>query len=299
MEIRANYIAVGLFTILMVLGGLGFTLWIASRDKGVEVSFYDISFNESIKGLSRNSDVLFIGIRVGRVVNIKISDVTPGEARVRVAIAADTPVREDSMAQLQIQGLTGGVVISITGGTAGSPLKRVPVGAVGEIAYEPSPLSSVVAQMPDVISAASQALHQVEKVFSQENAEAITSILASLNVLAAVLADRSDTIDDIVADTEKLIQNFDILTVSANKALTTDVRSTAEAMNNIAQRLDKTLGVMEPGLREFSTQGLADMRLLMVEMRNLVHVLTRVSQKMESDPRRFFFGSPVPEYTNH
>jgi phospholipid/cholesterol/gamma-HCH transport system substrate-binding protein len=138
----------------------------------------------------------------------------------------------------------------------------------------------------------------VEKVFSKENAESITSILASLNVLATVVADRSDTIDDIIADTERLVKSADLLAVSANRALTTDVRSTAEAMSRIAQRLDKTLDVMEPGLKQFSTQGLTDMRMLMVEMRNLVHVLTRVSQKMESDPRRFFFGSPVPEYTN-
>jgi phospholipid/cholesterol/gamma-HCH transport system substrate-binding protein len=297
MEIRANYILVGIFTIIMVLGGLGFTLWLADRDE-VVLSYYDISFDESIKGLSRNSDVLFIGIRVGRVVNIKISDVYPGEARVRVAIAADTPVREDSVAQLQIQGLTGSVVISITGGTAESPLMRVPEGAIGEITHVPSPLNSVMTQMPDIMSAANQTLHQVERMFSMENTVAINNILTSLDIITATLADRADTIDNILADTESLIKHFDLLSANANKALVTDVKSTSEAMTSIAQRLDQTLTVMEPGLKQFSTQGLADMRMLMVEMRNLVHVLTRLSQKMESDPRRFFFGSPVQEFSN-
>ena len=66
MEIRANYILVGMFTILLLIGGLGFALWTAKRDKGVPMSEYDIFFNESVRGLSVNSDVLFTGIKVGK-----------------------------------------------------------------------------------------------------------------------------------------------------------------------------------------------------------------------------------------
>jgi hypothetical protein len=40
------------------------------------------------------------------------------------------------------------------------------------------------------------------------------------------------------------------------------------------------------------------MRMLMVEMRNMVHILTRVGQKLENDPRRFLFGETVTEYQN-
>jgi hypothetical protein len=38
--------------------------------------------------------------------------------------------------------------------------------------------------------------------------------------------------------------------------------------------------------------------MLMVELRALVHALTRAGQKLESDPRRFFFGDSVREYPN-
>lgn len=298
MEIRANYILVGLFTLLILLGGLAFTLWTASLGKDVPMVEYDISFTESVKGLSVNSDVLFIGIRVGKVTRIKISDITPGEVKVRIQVAADTPVREDSVAQLEIRGLTGGVLISITGGTAQSPLKHVPEGAVGVIDYEPSPLTSVVAQMPDVLSSVHQTLRRVEKVFSDENSIAVSNILTSLDAFSTVLANRSHTIDTILLDAEKLARNFDLLAANANEALVTDVKATTQSMNSIAKRVDRTLTGMEPGLRQFSTQGLSEFRMLMVEARNLVHVLTRLSQKMESDPRRYLFGVPVKEVTN-
>ena len=298
MEIRANYILVGLFTLLMLFGGLGFTLWTAKRDKDVPMTRYDISFNESVRGLSVNSDVLFSGVRVGKVEQIKISEVTPGAVRVRILIAADTPVRENSQAQLIVVGLTGTSAITISGGTVNSPLMKVPDGAVGELHYEPSPLSSVVAQMPDVLASANLLLRRMERMFSERNAQSFTTMMDSMASVAQVIADRAETIDKILANAEKAAHDFDLLVLNANKALMGDVKAASESMNKIAKRLDTTLSVMEPGLKQFSNQGLADARMLMVEMRNLVHVLTRVSQKLESDPRRFMFGEPVKEYDN-
>ena len=298
MEIRANYILVGLFTLLMLFGGLGFTLWTAKRDKDVPMTRYDISFNESVRGLSVNSDVLFSGVRVGKVEQIKISEVTPGAVRVRILIAADTPVRENSQAQLIVVGLTGTSAITISGGTVNSPLMKVPDGAVGELHYEPSPLSSVVAQMPDVLASANLLLRRMERMFSERNAQSFTTMMDSMASVAQVIADRAETIDKILGNTEKAAHDFDLLVLNANKALMGDVKAASESMNKIAKRLDATLSVMEPGLKQFSNQGLADARMLMVEMRNLVHVLTRVSQKLESDPRRFMFGEPVKEYDN-
>ena len=296
MEIRANYVLVGLFSLLVLLGAVGFTLWIGSRDKGVAMTSYDISFTESVRGLSVNNDVLFSGIRVGKVTEIKISRVTPGEVRVRVSVNADTPVREDSRASLEIRGITGISVVAISGGTAESPLKDVAEEAVGTIQSEPSPLASVMNQVPDLISTATNLVRQMEKMFSDDNTRSVTDILASLSTISTTLASRADTVDRILVEAEKVANNFDVLITSANDALVTDVKSTTRAMNNIAKRVDSTLTMVEPGLKQFSTQGLSDMRMLMVEARNLVHVLTRVGQKLESDPRRFLFGEPVKEY---
>ncbi|MDR0338964.1 MAG: MlaD family protein, partial [Desulfovibrio sp.] len=276
MEIRANYIMVGLFTLAVLLGGVSFTLWIGTRDKGMPQDEYDISFSESVKGLSVNSDVLFIGIRVGKVTQIKISNLNPGEVRVRIAVNSDTPVRKNSTAQLESLGITGASVVSISGGTADSPLLDVPEGAVGEIPAEPSTLASVFSQMPDVLAKATHVLNSIGKVFSNENVASVTSMLRSLDEVSLTLSKRAATIDTIIGESEKLLANIERLSANANQMLATDVRQTSQAMSRIAARVDSTLMVMEPGLKQFSSQGLADMRMLMVDMRNLVHVLTRV-----------------------
>ena len=276
MEIRANYILVGLFTLLILFGGLGFTLWTAKRDKGVVMTRYDIFFNESVRGLSVNSDVLFSGIRVGKVEQIKISDVTPGAVRVRISITADTPVRADSQAQLTVVGLTGASQISISGGTVDSPLMKVPEDAVGEIPYEPSPLSAFMTQVPDVLASANLLLHRMEGMFSEQNAQSFTSLMSSLATVAKVFADRSSNLDASLVSIEKAAHNFEILTLNANKALMTDVKSASDALSKIVKRVDTTLAAAEPGIKQLTNQGFADMRMLMIELRNLVHVLKRV-----------------------
>lgn len=296
METRANHIIVGMFALLMLFGALGFTLWIGSQDDDMELSAYEISFEESVKGLSVNSDVLFIGIRVGRVTNIKISDITPGAVRVRVAVAADTPVRKNSTAKLEMRGITGAAVISISGGTADSPLIQPPEDAVAEIPTEPSALSSMFAHMPEVLNSAHLVLENINKVFSKENIAAVNDIVASLQSVSQVLEKRSESLNNILTSAESMVKNMDSLAQSANTVMLTDFKETSRAMSSISGRVDATLKVMDPGLRQFSTTGLAEMRMLIVEMRHMVHLLTRVGQNLESDPRRFFFGDQTKEF---
>lgn len=298
MEIRANYLFVGAFTLLVLLGGVAFTLWIGARGEGVSMADYDIYFTESVRGLSVTNDVLFSGIRVGKVTEIKISRVTPGEVKVRISINADTPVRDDSIARLELRGITGVSVVSISGGTAKSPLKSVPPDEVGEIASETSPLTSAMNQVPDLIASANHMTQQIEKIFSDENAVKIAEMLDSLTTISKTLSDNSEAVSRLIDRSESVARNFDLLVANANEALTTDVKATTGSVSRIARRVDQTLSAMEPSLMQLSRQSLPELRMLMGEMRNLVHVLTRVSQKLESDPRRFLFGDQVKEYQN-
>lgn len=298
MEIRANYILVGVFTLLAAFSIVLFALWIADRGKGVAVTEYEISFKKGVDGLSMSSDVFFSGIRVGRVTQIRLSPVKPGAVKVRVAIAADTPVREDSRARIDIRGLTGAAVISISGGTEKSPLVRVPVNGIGEIADEPSLLAAAVAQVPDVLAASERLLDRVGRMFSEENLEAVDTIVRSAAMLSSALAEKADTVSSLIEETERTMQRLDRLVNNADTVLRTDVKAISAATRQTAERINSLLSSMEPGVKQFSAQGLADLHVLIVEMRDFVRVLSRVGQKIEDNPRGLFFGEPVREYKN-
>ncbi|MDR1488988.1 MAG: MlaD family protein [Desulfovibrio sp.] len=296
MEIRARYLLVGIFTLTVAAAMAGFVLWLASRSDDASFREYDISFTESVKGLSTYSDVLFVGIKVGTVKDITISKDNPGEVRVRITIDDDAPVRQDSAAQLEPRGITGTTIINISGGTADSPLLNLPPGKVGVINTMPSPFSSVISRMPDVISGAEHVLVKLDSLLGENNVAAVSGILESGNRLIRRLEQEDGPLESFLdrwtATAEKLDRTLDRI----DRGILPQVESGSVTVNRVMARAEASIALLEPGIRQFSTQGLADLRALLSELRNLAQALARTTHKLETDPRRFFFGEQRKEY---
>ncbi len=72
MEIRANYLIIGVF-VLGVLGMLlGFIYWMGNDASGPQGKNYYVLFDGSVQGLTEASPVLFNGIRFGAVRSIEL-----------------------------------------------------------------------------------------------------------------------------------------------------------------------------------------------------------------------------------
>ena len=117
METKANFVLIGAFTLAGLLGILGFFLWFAQVELDRQFDYYDIRFS-SVSGLSNASDVRFSGLPVGQVVDVRLSPNQDGTILVRVEVDAETPVRTDSLATIEAQGVTG---VSFVGIGPGSP----------------------------------------------------------------------------------------------------------------------------------------------------------------------------------
>ena len=100
---------------------IGFVAWLAKVDIDREFNAYHIFFEGSVTGLSSASNVLYRGIPVGTVNEVIIDPDDSSRVRVTVEVASNTPIREDSVATLELQGITGASLIQITGGSADSP----------------------------------------------------------------------------------------------------------------------------------------------------------------------------------
>ena len=84
MEREANYITVGAFVLLVIALASAFVIWYTDRGDRREYSRYEIYFNGSVSGLSRGSPVRYLGVDVGRVVDITLDDRTPDRVAVVV-----------------------------------------------------------------------------------------------------------------------------------------------------------------------------------------------------------------------
>ncbi|MDE7468689.1 MAG: MlaD family protein, partial [Desulfovibrionaceae bacterium] len=152
MEIHARYIWVGLITFIAILGTVWYILWISTSKDGTSQSLYDIYFSQNIAGLQEGSSVLLRGVPVGRVVSIRFDPKHAEQVRVRIQVTSTAPIRQDSIATIEPQGITGLANIQITGGSPSSPYLRpfdaddVPVITAGTSRFE-----EILSAVPNIL----------------------------------------------------------------------------------------------------------------------------------------------------
>ncbi len=119
MEIRANFLLIGAFTLFGILGSLGFFLWLAKVEVDRQYAYYDILF-EDVSGLGEAGSVRYNGLPVGQVVWLSLDRADPSKVRVRIEIDAGAPVKTDTVVTLELQGVTGVSYVSLAGGSPGA-----------------------------------------------------------------------------------------------------------------------------------------------------------------------------------
>jgi predicted RNA-binding protein with TRAM domain len=106
MEPRANYIAVGLFTLIAIVAAFVFVYWTAGGvDRGETVTLR-VRIPGSASGLGRGSAVLFNGVRVGDVRRVYIDVTNPEVAIAETRVDKLTPITRSTRADIGIAGLS-------------------------------------------------------------------------------------------------------------------------------------------------------------------------------------------------
>jgi phospholipid/cholesterol/gamma-HCH transport system substrate-binding protein len=122
MEEKVNFAVVGLFVLVLSAALIGGVLWLSSgKTYGTSYDTYLIYMKESVAGLNLNAPVRYRGVDVGRVRKIALAPGNVEEVQVTLAIESGTPVKVDTVAVLETQGLTGIAFVDLAGGGRDSP----------------------------------------------------------------------------------------------------------------------------------------------------------------------------------
>jgi phospholipid/cholesterol/gamma-HCH transport system substrate-binding protein len=191
METRAPYALIGLFVLAAIGAGLGFVYWLNNTAGLGERRVYRVQFDTPVSGLLVGASVLFNGIRVGEVTELQLP---PGKAKqvlATISVAVAAPVRRDTKAGLEFQGLTGVPVIALEGG---SDDKTAP----GDFVLVADPAAS-----QSMTVAARNALVRVDNLVA-ENSSGVRDLVSNLKTFSEALARNSERIDGILSGVEKM-----------------------------------------------------------------------------------------------
>jgi len=227
-ETKANYTLIGLFAVIGFVGLLGFFLWLARVELDQQFAYYDVRFS-SVAGLSNASDVRFSGLPVGQVVDVRLAPDRDGTIQVRLEVSADTPVRTDSVATIEAQGVTGVSYVSIGPGTPEAPLLMEDSSdPIPEIEAGRSALQSLTEDAPELLAEALRVVREVGDLFEGENTDRIDRILENAENASADFSSALEgfsgiagTIDEFAQQINRFNATLDTLTGDLSLVLAT------------------------------------------------------------------------------
>ena len=114
MEKDANYFRVGVFVSTALLCLCGFIIWLMGSHGFEHYSRYTVYFTDPVSGLDNDGLVKYKGVDVGKIVGLRISPDRANLVKVDVEVKADTPVRAETRAEIQMQGITGQSYIELS-----------------------------------------------------------------------------------------------------------------------------------------------------------------------------------------
>lgn len=303
MESKVNFAVVGAFVLVLGTALLTGLLWLSS-EKSLRTSYdtYLVYMTESVSGLNPDAAVSYRGVRIGRVRGIALAPGDPERVQLTLEVNRDTPIKQDTVAVLQTQGLTGIAHVELSGGNRDSP-RLVP--NQGEeypvIRSGPSLILKLDTQVSALLENLNRSSERFNAVLDERNRGALRETLASLQTVSRALAGRSAAIDSGLTDAARTMQNAVRLTGELSQLVERAQRS-ADAFDRMTDEgaragvsAVRTIDSANTELKAFSTETLPEVRALVMDLRSLTTSLKRFSDELERDPGVLLRGRATPE----
>jgi phospholipid/cholesterol/gamma-HCH transport system substrate-binding protein len=306
MERDANYALVGVISLAVVVGLIAFVVWLAGFQFNRQYDEYDIAFIGPIRGLSTGGEVHFNGIRVGEITDISLDQKNPNRVIARARLRAGVPVRADSVAQLEPQGITGVNFVQVTAGTPKAPLllSTVEPNQVPVIRSQRSAFSDLLEGGGTVLQRAVTALDQVNKVLSDQNIQKLSGTLDNVEAITADLRQRKALLDQAqatLASIERTADSATRLANSSNSLVNGDARRTLANLADAATEIKTTAAsarasitrLEEPAM-QFATTGLPELTEAVTSLRQTSESLNALVGEARQSPKSLVM-KPAPK----
>lgn len=314
METKANFALVGAFVILSAIALMAFALFMANSEFRRDFAEYDILFPGPV-ALEEGANVRYIGIKVGEVERIRVSESDPSKARVRIRIRTDAPVKTDSKATIELAGITGVTFVQISAGSDEAKLlKRAPGETVPQIDAGQTQFEAIIGGGQETLARVNRSLERVNKLLTDENIERVENTLAHVETLTGHLADKEGFLKDVdrtFTSVNTAVEEFTKASASIGdfgsnagdqlgqlgtqfSGLVEDVRGTVQKSNSVLEESQRAVKAAADVIDGPTIGALEDARIVTQDLQILINRLDRIARRVEEAPEQLVVGDPLP-----
>lgn len=124
METRANFLLVGVFVVLVLLGAARFVAFVATPVWRTGTTVYEFILAGPAGGLTPGDPIYFLGVKIGEILSVTVAKGERGETSILAKIENDAPIRANTRARIETTALMGVFQISLEGAAEPAPPLR-------------------------------------------------------------------------------------------------------------------------------------------------------------------------------
>jgi phospholipid/cholesterol/gamma-HCH transport system substrate-binding protein len=300
MEREANYAAVGAFVLLIALATALFVYWYSGTREHHDYDRYEIYFTGSVSGLDKGATVRYLGVSVGRVYSIRIDPRDSARVEVIVDIDSTTPISQHTVAELQLQGVTGLLYIDLIDDRDNK--RAAP--AVASLKYPvirsaPSRFDVFLSSLPELVSGANDVVKRANRLLDENNLKAVTHALDNLESATRGLPQTERDLAALLSELRGATVEINALAKSAHGVIgavgpdleqaTQRLRSVADHLASASDELNSILTENRQDIRAFARDGLPEIERFVREGRAAAADIRALSNSLREDPTQLIY----------
>lgn len=271
MESKVNFAVVGAFVLILGTLLIGGVLWLSSgKSYRKDYDTYLVYMSESVSGLSLDAPVRYRGVQVGGVRRIALAPGNAEQVQLTLDIEHGTPVKQDTVATLRVQGLTGIAHVELSGDSRDAPaLKAGPGEKYPVIRTGPSLMLRLDTAVTALLTNLNRSSESVNALLDEENRAALRRTLVNLERLSGTLAN---------AELPQLLKR---------------IQHSADAFDRMANETARAGSNTASTIESVRAEALPEARQAITELRELSASLRRFSEALERNPGMLLQGRPA------
>ena len=297
MKIDTNTIARLLFVTVLLISTVVGSIWYFHSASGYAT--YQIYTQAQVSGLTVDAPVEFHGVEVGKVRNIGL--LGPRSVSIVLSIDKSAPVTTATVATITSRGLatrgyTGYVYISLDEvGIDSRPLTTRPGAPYPIIPTAPAKiitLDTTIDQVKDNVQVITDLL---QSLLDKKTIAALQQSADSLQQLTKVLAENTEKLNTIVANTERASHRFEPLLKSADDTVRLIQVKIVPEVHEALTNLEPLLQSSHDTVSALQMQILPEARKALLDLDTLSNTFTGVATRINRDPSILIRGTtPQP-----
>jgi phospholipid/cholesterol/gamma-HCH transport system substrate-binding protein len=293
MERDVRYLLVGVVVIALLVLFVGFVIWQAGGLRGADMDRYTVFSEVGVAGLERGSVVRYLGVRVGQVDDIRLSERRAGRVEIDIQVQRNVAVTRDTVAIVRLEGITGQSYLGLATPDPGAAPPEIRGGArYPVITAQKAPLDLLMDEGPQLMAQLGAIVGSLEAALGEDNRAHFARILGNVAEFSARLDALGDSVETLASSTERALdevaQAFGEIQLAAQAAAPAleETDRAVLALRQLSERLEAVIERNESAVDSFAREGLGEAGSLMRDARRTINQIERLAAQLSDDPSR-------------